>query len=249
MELNFVHLRGAGRSIVLLHGWSGSSESLLPLGKDLQNKGYNVFVLDLPGFGGTTLPEKPYTMSDFVAAICNFLVANKIEKPILAGHSFGGKIALKLCAENAYPVSGLVAIAASGIKPLPSLKKKLVTRLAKIGGLLKKIPLSGIFTEPARKLFYKLAVREQDYYKSGALRETFVNVVNEHLDDVVGAIKVPVLLLWGEQDRATPLWMGQRLQELIPGAVLRTVPGAQHNLPKVSPEIVADLIYNEKSFN
>ena len=88
-------------------------------------------------------------------------------------------------------------------------------------------------------------MKEQDYYRSGELKQTFINIVNEHLDKVLPDIKAPLLVIWGQKDTVTPLWMGKRIVELVPGAELYTVPEARHDLPKVRPEIVAEMIYNK----
>jgi len=54
--------------------------------------------------------------------------------------------------------------------------------------MAERVPLFGAFAVSARKLFYKFMVREHDYYESGALRETFINIVNEHLDQLLPKI-------------------------------------------------------------
>lgn len=245
MQLNYIE-KGEGDNIaVLMHGWSGSSASLLALQNQLVDKGYHVYNLDLPGFGGTNIPETPYSLDDYVTSITNFLKAKNIQNPVLVGHSFGGKISLKLAAQEAYPIKSVVAIGASGIMPKNSLKKKLLEKVAKAGKRIISDENQGAFATSARKLFYKFVVREKDYYKSGALKQTFINIVNEHLDQLLPKIKVPVLLIWGEQDSVTPLWMGEKMNELIKESELKKVPESKHNLPLVNPEIVAEIIYNK----
>ncbi len=248
MQLHFLHTKGADKhfpTIILMHGWSGSSKSLVGLQNSLSQKGFEVYNVDLPGFGGTELPPNPYYIDDYIDAILSFIEEQKITKPFLVGHSFGGKIALKIAATRPQLVRGIIAIGASGVEPKNSTKKKVLAQIAKAGKSAEKIPLLGLFAKPARKLFYKMLVREKDYYNSGALRETFVNIVNEHLDNLFPKINIPTLLIWGEQDKVTPLWMGQRMAELIPGAKLEVVPLNRHELPKVQPEIVSEIIYNQ----
>ena len=60
------------------------------------------------------------------------------------------------------------------------------------------------------------------------MRKTFVKVVNQDLRACLPGIKAPTLLYWGEQDDATPLWMGQAMEKEIPDAGLITVPGCGH---------------------
>lgn len=249
MDLHYLEQGSGERTVILMHGWSGSSQSLKDLQELLASGGFHVFNLDLPGFGGTVLPPKAFKLDDYQATILKFIADKKITKPILIGHSFGGKIALKIAATHPDAISAVVAMGASGIEPKNSFKKKFLNKIAKTGKKLVDNKVLGLLSEPTRKLFYKMVVREKDYYKSGPLQDTFVNIVNEHLDNLLPKITIPVLLIWGEADAITPLWMGQRMAELIPGSELKTVAEARHNLPLVNPLIVTEIIYNKFKIN
>lgn len=245
MKINYIEKGAGDKYAVLLHGWSGSSLSLAKLQDKLSGYGYHTYNLDLPGFGGTALPEKPYYLDNYVLTIKQFIIEHKIEKPLLIGHSFGGKIGLKMAVEDSDLLGGLVAVSASGIKPNNSLKKNVLARLSKAGKKFTNPQDEGAFATTARKLFYKFVVREKDYYKSGALKQTFVNIVEEHLDENLKEITLPVLIVWGERDTVTPVWMGYKMKELINNSSLEVVPNTKHNLPLLYPEIVAEIIYNK----
>ena len=79
--------------MVFLHGWGGSWQSWAPIVERLK-KNFTVYALDLPGFGLSALP-KPFSLDDYVAELVKFFEKQKIKKPVLIGHSFGGQIAAK----------------------------------------------------------------------------------------------------------------------------------------------------------
>jgi pimeloyl-ACP methyl ester carboxylesterase len=241
-DLNFL-AKGEGTPVVLLHGWGGSLNSLTGL-QDIivEHGGYRVFNLDLPGFGQSQLPEKVLTLDDYVEIIAGFIKKENLFKPVLVGHSFGGKLSAALAVTYPELVGGLVLIDASGINPHNSRRKSLFLIPAKVFGSVFSIPGLNLIKPAARSFFYKHLVRERDYLDSQNLRQTFLNIVNTHLDKVLGKIKTPTLLIWGEDDTLTPLWMGEKMAELIPDSRLEVVAGKKHILPKTSPEIVAKII-------
>ena len=70
------------------------------------------------------------------------------------------------------------------------------------------------------------------------MRQTLVKLVNRDLRDRMPRIQNPSLLIWGENDTDTPLWMGKLFEELIPDAGLVTVPGAGHYAYLEKPQFV-----------
>jgi pimeloyl-ACP methyl ester carboxylesterase len=211
----------------------------------LVQKGYLVFNLDLPGFGKTQLTKSEMNVSDYVAEISKFIESKNIYKPTLVGHSFGGKIALKLALDKPELVSNIVLIAASGVKPNNENKKSIFKKVSGFGKKLFQSDLLKGFYKPVRKFYYYYIVRERDFFNAGeVLQKTFININNEYYDELLGKVSVPTLIIWGENDKVTPLWMADKLQEEIPDAVLKVVEKTKHSLPIVKPEIVSEIIYN-----
>jgi pimeloyl-ACP methyl ester carboxylesterase len=68
----------------------------------------------------------------------------------------------------------------------------------------------------------------RDYKNAGALRGILVKAVNEDATDVASKISNPTLLLWGELDQETPIWIGRKLNELIANSKLIIMPGKDH---------------------
>src|SRR6185436_19423391 len=118
------------------------------------------------------------------------------------GHSFGGRLAIKLGAMQPESLSGLVLCAAAGVSKVNPIKRYAFLVLAKIGKIiLRVLPV----VEKVRPWLYKLA-REHDYEKTaGVMREVFRKVVAEDLESAAMQITLPTLLLWGRQDTITKL--------------------------------------------
>jgi pimeloyl-ACP methyl ester carboxylesterase len=228
------------KEIVLIHGWGGTKKSLDPLAKELKNYGYKTKVLELPGHGQTPEMDKPWNMQDY----SNWLMQNipNPENTILLGHSFGGRIILHTLINNS-DFNQAILINSSGIKPKNSFKKSFWKIISLPYKLVNQSPLKGIF-DPIRKTVYKILIGESDYIKtSGNMKKTF-QIINEQYynEENLKKISTKVLLIWGKEDKATPLWMGKTLDKNIKNSKLISVENATHGLPKFQPELVARLI-------
>jgi len=244
---------GAACNVILLHGWGGSHASMQGLQDELndikQNQEiattYNVYNLDLPGFGKSPLTKPDMNLDDYILEILKFILDHNIQNPILVGHSFGGKIITKLASLEKIPIKGIVLIASSGLDPKNYKKVGLLKRVAGVGKKIFSLPILRTLAYPVRKFFYYYIVRERDYFDAGEiLQKTFINVNKENLDAIYPKIKVPTLIIWGEEDSVTPLWMGETIAKLIPNAKLEVIKGVRHNLIMQYPQIVSKIIYN-----
>lgn len=207
----------AKASLVLLRGWAKKKEDYSEL-VALLTKKYTVYPLDLLD------DAKAYRLADFVQKVEDFLKLKKIQKLILVGHSFGGRVAIKLAVNRPELISKLVLIDSAGIERKNSLIKVL--------GRIK------IRSEFLRKIF-----GSKDYLAArGNLRQTLVNVVNENLELELSKIKAPTLIIWGKDDHTTPLWMGKVMATQIPGSTLTVVPGGNHGIPYRMATEVAKII-------
>lgn len=82
------------KNVLFLHGWGGSYHSFSHLASYLDDT-FTSYLLDLPGFGSSFI-DKPYNLDDYAKNVNDFIVANGITNPLVIGHSFGGRIALKM---------------------------------------------------------------------------------------------------------------------------------------------------------
>jgi pimeloyl-ACP methyl ester carboxylesterase len=223
---NSLHYRevGSGSPVLLLHGWGSSADSFNYLEKHLASN-FRVLSLDLPGFGGSDPPPIAWSLNDYVELVKGFMTKLELVKPAIVGHSFGGRIAICLGAQGL--VSRLILANSAGVRPYRKPLYYLKIYLFKIAkNLLNLAPES---LRPA--LLEKLQQRfgSSDYRNADPiLRKTLVKVVNEDLTELLPKIKVPTLLIWGENDTATPIYQAKIMEQKIPDAGLVVLKCAGH---------------------
>lgn len=224
------------KRITLLHGWGGSVYKLRDLADELSRNGWEVYFPPLPGFGAPSR-KKAWDLDEYASHV--FKKAEKHfgrKRFFIFGHSFGGRIAIKIAARNNRLLSGIVLCASAGISRPNPLKRFFFFLLARLGKILIHSKSSAGF---ARRLLYKLA-REKDYQKTkGVMRETFKKVVSEDLKPLLPKIKIPVLVLWGEEDRMTPVSDAYYLRENIIYSDLIVFKNEGHRLPYNRPKQIA----------
>ena len=221
------------KNLVFIHGWGGTSEIFKPLYYFL--KDFEIYDLDLPGFGKTPI-EKTMTLKDYADFVYEFLEDNKIERPIIIGHSFGGAVATKLALLYPDNISKLILVDASAIRRP---RRKMIL-LEKIMPILKPIIVGKL-----KQIIIKLLKFDKTDYaqiKSRELKETFKNVIKENLQPYLFEIKSPTLIIWGEKDKITPLADGQLIAKTIPGAKFAVIKNAGHFVFLEKPEEFVKLI-------
>lgn len=205
-----------GKNVVLLHGWGQNIEMMKPLGNPL-SKEYHITIIDLPGHGESSEPKEVLSLYDYTEIVHELLQSLKIKKPILMGHSFGGKISLIYASK--YEVEKLIIFAAPFKKEIQklSLKTKVLKSLKKVPGLKN---LEG---------WAKKHIGSTDYRNaSPIMREILVGHVNLDITERVKQIKAPTLLVWGTMDEAVPLERAYELERLIPNAGVVEYEGCTH---------------------
>jgi pimeloyl-ACP methyl ester carboxylesterase len=216
---------GEGRNIVLLHGWGVDSKTFEAVHKFLE-KNFKVYSLDFPGFGQSAEPPEPWGVEQYADFLAAFLKQFNIDDPILIGHSFGCRVSLYHASRN--PVRKLIFTGAAGIKPKRKFMYYMRVYTYKFCRKLLKLP---IINKKEEELLKKLKARfgSSDYKNvSGVMQQTFVKVVNEDLKFLMPKIKAPTLLIFGENDTATPVEDGKTMEHLIPDAGLVVIKNAGH---------------------
>lgn len=228
LDLN-IHYRkeGSGSNVIFIHGWGQSTECFNYLLSGLKNK-HTVYALDLPGFGKSEEPKYVYNTNDYSTIVLEFIKALKIKSPTLIGHSFGGKVIIDLVTKNNYHPHKIVLIDSAGIQKKKTLLQKFNIFRYK---LLKKIILKIHSEEKANYLISNLQKQlgSKDYNNAkGIMKDILVTVVNEDYKERLSQIKFPTLLLWGENDNATPLEDGKRMEKEINDSGLVIIKRAGH---------------------
>ena len=205
-ELSYEMLHPSRESTILfLHGW-GSNKELMrqAFGKTLPQ--WRQLYLDLPGFGQSP-NERFLRTADYAAIVRTFLQEIGIAPRVIAGHSFGGKVATLLDPDC------LVLLSSAGV-----LVPKPFSVRAKIA-LFKALKPLGV--QRLRSLF----VSEDAKGMNPGMYETFKATVNEDFEENFRRVHGKALLFWGREDTATPLWTGERIAGLIPDADLHPMEG------------------------
>jgi pimeloyl-ACP methyl ester carboxylesterase len=229
MELNFEQYGNRDSPAlvtIVMHGWANSLETIKPFAQQLANYG-PVYSIDLPGHGKSPIPEEVWGMREFAEELKRFLDQRGLNKVNLLGHSFGGKTAIKFSA--AYPelVNKVVLIGASGLRPKPTLKKRLRAEFLKYLRLFIRFKNTAIGARIYRD-WYIPRFASRDYLNAGPMTKTFVKTVNEELHDELAAIKAQALLIWGELDDESTISVAQQMKKLLPAATLITLPNQGH---------------------
>ncbi len=213
IQLHYEKYGNKGRKVLLLHGWGQNTEMMAFIGEFLKSH-FIVYNLDLPGFGKTSEPPEPWDTNDYCEFLAHFCQHFKIEDPIIIAHSFGCRIALRYAYR--YSVHKMVLTGAAGIRDKRGIAYYVKTYTYKLG---KKILSLKPFTAYREKLL-KNAGSEDYRNSSGVMRATFVKVVNEDLKDLLPHIDTETLLVFGENDEATPVEKGKMMEKLMPNAAL-----------------------------
>lgn len=213
-------------SIVILPGWGNTRESFNYLISILK-KDYTVYILDYPGFGKSSFPNKDLNIGDYSFLITKFIIDKKINNPTIIAHSFGGRIVIDMFQDLKVKIKNLILIDIAGIKP----KKDSFTRTKeKIYKLLKKVVF--ILPNGARKTYLDYLIKlfgSSDYSTlSSNIRNTFINIVNYDQKDLIKNINIDTLIIWGEYDKDVPLSDAYFINKEIKDSGLVVIPKSGH---------------------
>jgi len=205
---------GEGDDVVLLHGWGQNIEMMRPLGDKISNK--RITILDFPGFGESTEPDKSWTIYSYVEFLEEFIKKLKLKNITLIGHSFGGRVAIGYASRN--KVDKVVLLGS------PCVRSERKSTKEKVLKTLKKVPLLNGFGE-----YMKNFIGSEDYKNaSGVMREVLVSVINQDLSECAKKIDAPTLLIWGSLDTAAPVEDARKLEELLKDGALIVLEGYTH---------------------
>lgn len=228
ININYVD-KGEGDLVVLLHGW-GSNIKLFANLIDLLSAKYRVLAMDMPGFGESEEPPSAWCVDDYASFVIDFIKDYAPEKVVLLGHSFGGRVIIKLNSRNDLPfeIAKVILVDSAGILPPKTNKKSWKTRKYKIGKAILSTKIAQKIAPDALENFRK-KMGSADYAAASPLmRQVLVKTVNEDLEPLLPNIKCPTLLVWGVNDTATPLSDGEKMEKLIPDAGLVKLENAGH---------------------
>jgi pimeloyl-ACP methyl ester carboxylesterase len=206
---------GKGEPLLLLHGLAGSAGNWVELLPDLVRR-HRVLAVDLPGHAGSARAPRGTRMNDFAAVAAAVLEAESEGAALVAGHSFGGLVALRLAHARPELVRGLLLISPAGIGTTARVSQAIVLASTTVRPGRWVAPLRHRYADRAwyrRALFRPWFVSDADALSARATHG-LLGAQRQHTDtrtagramnaddprrDLAG-IACPVLILWGARD-------------------------------------------------
>lgn len=207
----YYEIIGEGKPVLFLHGWGQSLNTFKKVSEILKDD-FQIILLDFLGFGMSDSLEEVISLNNYVTHIESFIKFLKIQSPIIVGHSFGGRVAIKYTAMNR--VDKLILVDSAGIRE-KKLKKTIKIYKYK---LLKR--LYYIFS---KEKYFELTKNSgsQDFRKaSPVMKGVLIKVVNEDLKKYLKLINVKTLIIWGIFDKETIFSHGQIMNKYIKNSKL-----------------------------
>ncbi|MCR5685861.1 MAG: alpha/beta hydrolase [Lachnospiraceae bacterium] len=216
-------------TVIMLQGWGTDLGVYDPVAEAISDK-YRFIQFDFPGFGGSDEPREAWNVDAYADFFCRFAEALHIESATLIGHSYGGRVIIKLASRESLPfrINNIVLIDSAGIVPKKSFMQKVKIRSYKI--LKKLFDLKLVYALfPELVDDWRSRQGSADYRNaSEIMRKCLVMAVNEDLTHLLPQIKQDTLLIWGDKDTATPISDAKTMETLIPGSGLVVLAGAGH---------------------
>jgi len=197
---------------LLLHGWGRSIDDFKTLASFFPNRFF--IAIDFPPFGKSEKDIVGWSIFTYVQMVMSLCEHLKVKSAHVLGHSFGGRIAIILSAVECSFVRTCILIDSAGMKPKRNIKYRYK-----------------VFKYKLYKKFGKniSSFGSKDYLAlSPELRKTFVNIVETHLEDYAKSISAKTLIIWGEKDEETPVYMANKLKRLIKNSQIKIIDNASH---------------------
>jgi pimeloyl-ACP methyl ester carboxylesterase len=247
--------KGTGTPLVLIHGYTSSTYSWKDVFEPL-SKNFRVIALDLKGFGFSEKPDGDYTRPAQAVLVSHLLDHLKIQKAWACGSSMGGEVALNFALTNPQRVLGLILIDSSGVKvPGAGSLAPRYLLVPVVGPLLTALALRSdkLIREGLEKSFYDRTRVTRDriayYYRplqtrGGQLAALRARIQADQfpVEQDLGRINVPTLIIWGAQDALLPLEAGRKMSSLIKGSTLLIFQNCGHLPQEEMPARVVDEI-------
>ncbi len=226
-----------GKPIVMIHGLGGRAEDWLDLAPYLQKAGYRIYTPDLLGYGESEQPASAtYSIPEQADLVAQFLDAMHLQQTDLVGWSMGGWIVQRVAFEHPARITRLVLLDSAGLKMAPSWDTRLFTpdspeQLDALNALLMPKP-------PTVPGFLARDIIQTSQQNAWVVQRALASMLTARdvTDAQLPTLKMPVLILWGDLDRITPVSEAHAIHALIPQSQLEVVPGCGH----LAPEQCAD---------
>lgn len=240
------------KTVVFLHGFPGNHEGLVSLALSLT--GYRVLTPDLPGCGTSAPFATTHSLEQYADWLRDFLRTERVERPIIVGHSFGGRVAIVFAVRYPELLDSLIllmpVIRVDGLLTTIGLRlaRLLLDRLRArvVRGRTYQYLLSHLLivsgTEADRRALYASNMREVAHLTTRTFIEVSDDVSTRDLTGLAQKIKVPTLVVAGGSDQIATAPSIKAFADGLADGTWRLIPGTGHVLPIEEPKLVAKLI-------
>lgn len=248
------------KTLIILHGWQSSGAKWQKVKEKIEEHNIRVFAPNIPGFKNSEELKKPWNLDDYINWFFGYVIQLELEHPeirdggfYLLGHSFGGRMAIKIASKNIFKLQGLILVSAAGIKRNQTIHNEVMGLAAKLVKAFKvgdNTNTKNIYNF-LRIFFYRYIIRKTDYLNAkGALNETIKNILAEDLKEKLTDILEPTKIIWGNKDKITPLRDAYLMKEKIKNSNLDILDGIKHTpyieCPEKLAKSIIEFIQNNK---
>ncbi|MDE1162505.1 MAG: alpha/beta hydrolase [Acidobacteriaceae bacterium] len=224
---------GGGIPLVLVHGLADRGESWAPMLKRLKKAGFHVYAPDLLGYGRSPRPaDADYSIASEEKFVQDFIDSLGLQHTSLGGWSMGGFIVMKLAAEHPEKVDRVVIFDAAGLESGQPRFPAGLFAPHDADDVQKLFSLMEPSAKPLPQNVAK-AVAAAMTDNSGVIGKQYADIssAKDALDTKLGGFSKPLLILWGADDKLTPLAVGEKFHELVPNSELDILEGCGHLAP------------------
>ncbi len=227
----YVRSGTSGSKVLLLHGWGCDGSLMNGIALALRED-HELLIPDFPGHGKSGNPPEPWGVPEYAENLVQLLRETDFIPCDVIAHSFGCRVATWIA--TAYPeiFRKIVFTGAAGIRPKPSeAAQKRSEQYRKLKGIAEKIGKIPMMGSTADHMMDKLRKKygSRDYNAlDEEMRKTFVKVIQLDLSEKYEQMKQSTLLIWGDADTETPVWMAREMEKKIPDCGLVLLEGGSH---------------------
>ncbi len=239
-------VHGEGKPLLLLHGLGSSSRDWEYQIPDLARR-YRVIAPSLRGFGESDKPDGPYTVMQFARDCIDLLNHLGVDRTHVFGFSMGGAVAFQLAVEFQHRLESLIVVNSQPSFELDHWRSHLMVLMrigmANIMGMerMTRFLARRMFPAPEQKaLRDRMTERYRNNDKTAYLA-ALRSLAGWSVEDYIGSIDVPTLVLAGEYD-FTPVEAKQQFVDKMPNASLRVVRDSRHGTPFDQHKVVNSLV-------
>ncbi len=234
----------AGPVVVLVHGLGGRAEDWRNLAPLIAKAGFRVYLPDLIGYGRSQKPaDFSYSVHDEAGVVLGFLDALGLQQVDLGGWSMGGAIVQHVAADHPERVRRLMLFDSAGLFVLPTWDTRLFTpdnpaQLDQLDALLMPDP-------PNVPGFVARDILRVSNHRAWIIHRALDTMLTgqDATDKLLPQLKMPVLIVWGSEDRITPLSLGETMHRMLPQSEFDVVPGCGHLAPgQCAPQMAPKVI-------